>query len=35
LRHLPNKSETGVSSGDITNAGGTTDAQAIFPITVQ
>ena len=35
LIHLPNKSETGVSSGDITNAGGTTDAQAIFPITVQ
>jgi hypothetical protein len=35
LRHLPNKSATGVSSGDITNAGGTTDAQAIFPITVE
>lgn len=35
LRHLPNKSATGVSSGDITNAGGSTDAQAIFPITVE
>ena len=35
LVHLPKKSEPGVSSGDITNAGGTTDAQAIFPITVQ
>ena len=35
LRHLPNKSATGVSSGDITNAGGTTDATAIFPIIVQ
>ncbi len=35
LIHLPNKSATGVSSGDITNAGGSTDAQAIFPITVE
>ena len=35
LVHLPKKSEPGVSSGDITNAGGTTDAQAIFPITVE
>ena len=35
LKHLPNKSATGVSSGDITNAGGSTDAQAIFPITVE
>ena len=35
LRHLPNKSATGVSSGDISNAGGSTDAQAIFPITVE
>jgi hypothetical protein len=35
LVHLPKKSEPGVSSGDITNAGGTTDATAIFPIIVQ
>jgi hypothetical protein len=35
LRHLPTKSAPGVSLGDITNAGGSTDAQAIFPIIVQ
>ena len=35
LIHLPKKSEPGVSSGDITNAGGSTDAQAIFPIAVE
>lgn len=35
LRHEPNKGASGVSNGDITNAGGETDIQAIFPITVQ
>ncbi|MFP5437360.1 MAG: type 1 periplasmic binding fold superfamily protein [Bacteroidia bacterium] len=35
LRHLPNKSATGVAGGDITNAGGSTDAEVIFPIVVQ
>lgn len=35
LVHLPNKSAPGVSSGNITNAEGSTDAQAIFPITVE
>jgi hypothetical protein len=30
LRHLPNKSASGVSGGDITNAGGSTDAQVTF-----
>ncbi len=35
LRHLPNKSATGVAAGDITNAGGSTDAEVVFPITVQ
>jgi hypothetical protein len=34
LKHLPNKSAAGVSLGDITNAGGNTDAEAIFNITV-
>jgi len=34
LKHLPNKSAEGVSSGDITNAGGNTDAEAKFNITV-
>ncbi|GAA3589162.1 type 1 periplasmic binding fold superfamily protein [Flavivirga amylovorans] len=35
LRHEPNKSASGVSDGDITNAGGETDVQAIFPIIVK
>ncbi len=35
LKHLPNKSAPNVSSGDITNAGGSTDAEAIFPITIE
>jgi hypothetical protein len=35
LRHEPNKSATGVKEGDITNAGGETDIQVSFPITVQ
>jgi hypothetical protein len=34
LKHLPNKSAAGVSDGDITNAGGGTDAEAKFDITV-
>lgn len=34
LRHLPNKSASGVASGDITNAGGTTDAEVTFPVVV-
>ena len=35
LRHEPNKSGTNVSTGDITNAGGETDIQVVFPITVE
>jgi len=35
LRHEPNKSATGVSGGDITNAGGETDIEVDFPITIQ
>jgi len=35
LRHEPSKDATGVSDGDITNAGGETDFQAIFPVTLQ
>lgn len=35
LRHEPNKGASGVSDGDITNAGGETDIEAVFPITVQ
>lgn len=35
LRHKPNKSATGVSSGDITNAGGATDVEVVFPVTIQ
>lgn len=34
LRHLPNKSAAGVASGDITNAGGATDASVTYPVTV-
>ena len=34
LRHLPNKSASGVASGDITNAGGATDALVTYPVTV-
>jgi len=34
LRHLPNKSAAGVAAGDITNAGGATDALVTFPIKV-
>jgi len=35
LRHQPSKSATGVSDGDITNAGGETDIEVTFPIDVQ
>ncbi|MEL6535691.1 MAG: type 1 periplasmic binding fold superfamily protein [Bacteroidota bacterium] len=35
LRHEPNKSATGVSGGDITNAGGETDIEVTFDVTVQ
>jgi len=34
LRHLPNKSASGVATGDIINAGGATDAYVSFPVTV-
>lgn len=34
LRHQPNKNGEGVSSGNIANAGGETDIQVSFPITV-
>lgn len=35
LRHEPNKEASGVSDGDITNAGGSTDAQVTFNLTIQ
>jgi hypothetical protein len=35
LRHEPNKSASGVSDGDITNAGGETDVEVTFPVDVQ
>jgi hypothetical protein len=34
LRHQPDKSAVGVSSGDITNAGGDTDIEVVFPLVV-
>jgi hypothetical protein len=34
LRHEPNKAATGVNTGDISNAGGATDLQITFDITV-
>ena len=34
LKHEPNKSAAGVAGGDVTNAGGETDAEMEFPITV-
>lgn len=34
LRHLPNKTATGVAAGDITNAGGNTDAVVTFSVAV-
>ena len=35
LRHEPNKAAEGVSSGDITNAGGETDIAITFPISIE
>ena len=35
LRHEPDKFASGVSGGDITNAGGETDIEVTFPIDVQ
>lgn len=35
LRHQPDKNASGVSSGDITNAGGETDIEVTFPIVVE
>jgi hypothetical protein len=35
LRHLPNKSASGVASGDITNAGGATDFAVTYPVVVK
>jgi hypothetical protein len=35
LRHEPNKTASGVAEGDMTNAGGETDIEVIFPIDVQ
>ncbi|MCF2875602.1 MULTISPECIES: type 1 periplasmic binding fold superfamily protein [unclassified Tenacibaculum] len=35
LKHEPNKSAAGVKDGDITNAGGSTDIEVSFPITLQ
>jgi len=35
LRHLPNKSATGVSTGSITNAGGETDIEVNFDIVIK
>lgn len=35
LRHNPNKNGTGVSNGDITNAGGETDIEVEFDVTIQ
>jgi hypothetical protein len=35
LRHEPDKGATGVSGGDITNAGGETDIEVTFDITIQ
>lgn len=35
LRHEPDKSGSGVSGGDITNAGGETDIEVTFPVTIE
>ena len=35
LRHEPNKMGTGVPEGDITNAGGETDVEVSFDVTIQ
>ncbi|NJM78417.1 MAG: type 1 periplasmic binding fold superfamily protein [Flavobacterium sp.] len=34
LRHLPNKTASGVANGNIANAGGSTDAEVSFPVVV-
>ena len=35
LRHEPDKNAAGVATGDITNAGGDTDIEVTFPVTIQ
>lgn len=35
LRHQPDKAATGVASGNITNAGGETDVEVVFPLTIE
>jgi hypothetical protein len=35
LRHLPDKKASGVSAGNITNAGGETDIQVTFDVTIE
>ncbi len=35
LRHEPDKTAAGVSAGDITNAGGETDAEVTFPVVIE
>ena len=35
LRHQPDKSASGVESGDVTNAGGETDIEVTFDVTIQ
>lgn len=35
LKHEPDKNAAGVSGGDMTNAGGETDIEVTFPVTVQ
>jgi hypothetical protein len=35
LRHEPNKTAEGVAAGNIANAGGETDLEVVFPVTVQ
>lgn len=35
LRHEPSKTASGVSTGDITNAGGETDVEVVFPVNVR
>ncbi len=35
LRHQPNKGAAGVAGGDIANAGGETDVQVTFPVTIE
>lgn len=35
LRHEPDKGAAGVKDGDITNAGGSTDVEAVYPVTIQ